>query len=186
MSSKVEQALYSVGFTPTEATVGSMSVLLPLVLLAATAVALPGGFSRSFCGLNQHPLAPTPNVGTILTVIVAVVAAFGLARIVLSGVSKSLIAVAVTFFVAALLAVQAHVVQVFGNSCNSENVARDMVGGLRSLRCALALLLACMFVWASIDALAAALLLPAAGWLLGVYRLHTFVMQNNQDALKLQ
>ena len=204
-TSSAEKLLFSYGFTPKEACVGSIVVFLPLLALGITALALPTGFSKSFCGLNQHPMAPTPNVGSILTVIVTVVAAFGLGRIVLSNAPKTLIATAVTFFVATLLAIGAHVVQVFGGDSPSQSFAkssaksfakssaksstkpfqRDMEGGLRSLQCALGLLLATLLVWASIDALAAALLLPAAGWLLGVYRLHTFLMQNNREALRL-
>jgi hypothetical protein len=175
-----ERALFSHGFTPAEASAGTVAVFLPLLALAATAVALPAGFARGLCGLDQHPLAPTPNVGSILTVIATAVAAFGLGRIVLSGAPASLVAVAVAFFAATLMAVEAHAVQVFGTPGK-----RDMQGALRSLRAALGLLLGTMTVWASIDALAAALLLPAAGWLLGVYRLHTFVMENNRDAPQL-
>jgi tryptophan-rich sensory protein len=172
----VARTLARMGYTPGDAAVGTGAVFLPLIILGIVAAAIPT--SPWLCGVNQHPMAPSPGAGAVIAATVTLVAGIGLARVVLApDTPRSLKTTAVAFFVATLAAVAAHVVQVFQH--------KDVVGGLRSLRAALALLLGTMMVFASIDAFAGALLLPAAGWLLGVYRLHTFVIDNNREALKV-
>ena len=168
------QLMSRFGTTPTNASIGILAAVIPLLVIGITAAAVPS--TPWMCAIDQHPLAPSPEVGTAIVAVVTLVAGIGLARILLAkDTPKSLISTAATFFVATLVAIECHIVAVS---------ARDLEGGLRSLRAAMTLLLGTMLIFASIDALAAALLLPAAGWLVGVYRLHTYMMENSGDALE--
>ena len=168
-----------------EAAIGTIVTFLPLIITGAVVAFLP--VRPWLSSLNQHPMAPTTTVGSIIVGIIVFIASIGLARVALSSVNKlsahnsppkPVIVVAILLFAFTFALIQLYIVETFQH--------KNLERGLSILQLAAASLVATLLVFTSVDALAGSLLLPACAYLMCAYRFHTFMMDNNDDILTFQ
>lgn len=169
----------------TEAAIGTIVAFLPLIIMGAVVAFLP--VRPWLSSLNQHPMAPTTTVGSIIVGIIVFIASIGLARIALSAVNRSftnnlppkpVIVIAILLFAFTFALIQLYIVETFQH--------KNLERGLSILQLAAASLVATLLIFTSADALAGSLLLPACAYLMCTYRFHTFMMDNNDDILSFQ